>query len=101
MKSPKSLFVCSSCGAQSPKWLGKCPDCGGWNTFVEEKMQAIAADRRSAAPALGGGQSHLYADVDLVVTARLGTGISEFDRVLGGGLVPGSLVLLGGEPGIG
>ena len=99
MKQPKSVFECSACGGQSPKWLGKCPDCGGWNTFTEEKVSA--GDRRTAAPALGGGQAHLYADVDLVVTARLGTGISEFDRVLGGGIVPGSLVLLGGEPGIG
>jgi DNA repair protein RadA/Sms len=100
MKQPKSVFFCSSCGSESPKWLGKCPDCGGWNTFTEEKISA-ATERRSAAPALGGGNAHLYADVDLVVTARLGTGISEFDRVLGGGIVPGSLVLLGGEPGIG
>ena len=99
MKAPKSVFYCSSCGSESAKWLGKCPDCGGWNTFTEEKVSGT--DRRTAAPALGGGQAHLYADVDLVVTARLGTGISEFDRVLGGGIVPGSLVLLGGEPGIG
>ena len=99
MKTPKSIFACTACGAQSPKWLGKCPDCGGWNTFVEEKAPSL--DRRAAAPVLGGGQAHLYADLDTVVTARLATGISEFDRVLGGGLVPGSLVLLGGEPGIG
>src|SRR6187402_2162436 len=99
MKAPKSVFYCSSCGSESAKWLGKCPDCGGWNTFTEEKVSGT--ERRTAAPALGGGQAHLYADVDLVVTARLGTGISEFDRVLGGGIVPGSLVLLGGEPGIG
>jgi DNA repair protein RadA/Sms len=100
MKQPKSIFECSACGGQSPKWLGKCPDCGGWNTFTEERV-ATGSERRTAAPALGGGNAHLYADVDLVVTARLGTGISEFDRVLGGGIVPGSLVLLGGEPGIG
>jgi DNA repair protein RadA/Sms len=100
VKQPKSVFFCSACGSESAKWLGKCPDCGGWNTFTEEKI-ATGTERRSAAPALGGGNAHLYADVDLVVTARLGTGTSEFDRVLGGGIVPGSLVLLGGEPGIG
>jgi DNA repair protein RadA/Sms len=100
MKQQKSVFFCSSCGSESAKWLGKCPDCGGWNTFTEERLGS-ASERRTAAPALGGGNAHLYADVDLVVTARLGTGISEFDRVLGGGIVPGSLVLLGGEPGIG
>jgi DNA repair protein RadA/Sms len=101
MKVPKTLFVCSACGSESPKWVGKCPDCGGWNTFAEERMPSGSPDRRAASTALGGGHASLYADVDLVVTARLGTGISEFDRVLGGGLVPGSLVLLGGEPGIG
>jgi DNA repair protein RadA/Sms len=96
----KSVFACSSCGSQSQKWLGKCPDCGEWNTFVEE-LAAPPIERRSAAPALGGGGSRLYDEVDTVVSERMTTGISEFDRVLGGGVVPGSLVLLGGEPGIG
>ncbi len=98
MKFPKSIYSCQQCGAQSPKWLGRCVECGAWNSFVEE---AAAPAPRSAAPALGGGKAHLYADVDTVVVDRLGTGVSEFDRVLGGGIVPGSLVLLGGEPGIG
>jgi DNA repair protein RadA/Sms len=103
MKAPKSIYSCQSCGSQSQKWLGRCPDCGGWNTFVEETPTPIAggAAARGAAPALGGGGVQLYADVDMVVSDRFPTGISEFDRVLGGGLVPGSLVLLGGEPGIG
>jgi DNA repair protein RadA/Sms len=96
----KPVFVCSSCGSQSPKWLGRCPDCGEWNSFVEE-LASPAIERRSAAPALGGGGSRLYEEVDTVVGERMSTGISEFDRVLGGGVVPGSLVLLGGEPGIG
>jgi DNA repair protein RadA/Sms len=96
----RSVFSCSSCGAQSQKWLGKCPDCGEWNTFVEE-LAAAVVERRGAAPALGGAGSRLYQDVDTVVAERMATGISEFDRVLGGGIVPGSLVLLGGEPGIG
>ena len=100
MKSPRVVFNCQSCGAQSQKWLGRCPDCGGWNTFVEETTMPEAA-KRSAAPALGGGAARLYADVDAPVTDRMSTGISEFDRVLGGGIVPGSMVLLGGEPGIG
>jgi DNA repair protein RadA/Sms len=100
MKHPKSSFVCQSCGSQSQKWLGRCPDCGEWNSFVEEKT-APAADAGRARPVLGGGTSHLYAEIDTVVSERLSTGISEFDRVLGGGIVPGSLVLLGGEPGIG
>jgi DNA repair protein RadA/Sms len=100
MKAPRSVYTCQSCGAESQKWLGRCPDCGGWNTFVEEPA-AGAAPARGAAAALGGGSARLYAEVDTVVSERHATGISEFDRVLGGGLVPGSLVLLGGEPGIG
>jgi DNA repair protein RadA/Sms len=100
MKSPRSFFACQTCGAQSQKWLGRCPDCGAWNSFVEEQVAPAGV---AAAPrvALGGGKALLYADVDTVVVERLSTGISEFDRVLGGGIVPGSLVLLGGEPGIG
>lgn len=100
MKPPKPVFACTSCGSQSQKWLGRCPDCGEWNTYVEEKA-AVATGPRHATTALGGGSARRYAEVDTVVSARLTTGISEFDRVLGGGLVPGSLVLLGGEPGIG
>jgi DNA repair protein RadA/Sms len=99
MKQPKSVFSCTQCGSQSPKWLGRCPDCNAWNSFVEETTTAVAA--REAGPVLGGGKAHLYRDVDTIVSTRLTSGISEFDRVLGGGLVPGSLVLLGGEPGIG
>ncbi len=101
MKPPKSVFACQQCGSQSPKWLGRCPDCGAWNSFVEEKASTAQPAGRGAVPVLGGGVSRLYAEVDTVVSERLSTGISEFDRVLGGGIVPGSLVLLGGEPGIG
>lgn len=100
MKPPKSVFVCQSCGAQSQKWLGRCPDCGEWNAMVEERP-AVAVETRGAARAPGGRNARVYADVDVVVAERLTTGVSEFDRVLGGGIVPGSLVLLGGEPGIG
>ena len=99
MKS-RTVFACQSCGFQSQKWLGRCPDCGAWNSLVEERA-APAVETRGAAPAPGGRHARLYADVDVVVAERIGTGISEFDRVLGGGIVPGSLVLLGGEPGIG
>ena len=101
MKPPKSVFACTECGSQSQKWLGRCPDCGAWNSFVEEKMVAPATGKQTAMPPMGGGAARLYADVDAIVTARMSTGIDEFDRVLGGGIVPGSLVLLGGEPGIG
>src|SRR5947208_1202475 len=104
MKAPKTVFVCQECGAQAPKWLGKCEDCGKWNTFVEERPQdtasaAVTAGHRYALSSATTAQ--LYSDIQLENHARLSTGIDEFDRVLGGGVVPGSLVLLGGEPGIG
>src|SRR5215467_2824775 len=103
-KRSSTVFVCQECGSQSPKWLGKCNDCGAWNSFVEERPQpaaqaAAAGEHRYALSAAG--SARLYADIELQHHARLGTGIGEFDRVLGGGIVPGSLVLLGGEPGIG
>jgi DNA repair protein RadA/Sms len=102
MSPSKSLFVCAACGSQSPKWLGRCPDCGEWNTFAEEAVvQPGRGTTRSTVAALGGSGAKLYAEVDSTVAERLGSGSTELDRVLGGGLVPGSLVLLGGAPGIG
>jgi DNA repair protein RadA/Sms len=102
MKTAKTVFACTECGSQSAKWLGRCPDCGGWNTLVEEKLAPpLPAGKQANTSAMSGGKARLYDDVDAVVTARMSTGIDEFDRVLGGGIVPGSLVLLGGEPGIG
>src|SRR5438477_2627999 len=104
-KRPSTVFVCQECGAQSPKWLGRCGDCGAWNSFVEERPQvetaagAAGPHRYAMAGTIGAAQ--LYADIELEQHSRLTTGIDEFDRVLGGGVVPGSLVLLGGEPGIG
>ena len=107
-KSPKTVFVCQECGSQSPKWLGRCGDCGAWNSYVEERPQpndggvgAAAAAGHRYALAGATGVARLYADIAVEQHARLTTGIDEFDRVLGGGVVPGSLVLLGGEPGIG
>jgi DNA repair protein RadA/Sms len=107
-KSPKTVFVCQECGSQSPKWLGRCGDCGAWNSYVEERPQpndggigAAAAAGHRYALAGAAGAARLYADIEIEQHARLTTGIDEFDRVLGGGVVPGSLVLLGGEPGIG
>jgi DNA repair protein RadA/Sms len=104
-RSPKSVFVCQECGAQAQKWLGRCPECSAWNSFVEERASepsasASPADHRYALTG-GAGAARLYADIRIEASARVSTGIDEFDRVLGGGVVPGSLVLLGGEPGIG
>jgi DNA repair protein RadA/Sms len=99
----KTIFACQECGAQSQKWLGRCADCGAWNSLVEERAESPAATpdiakRYSLAVTAG---PRLYAEIDTLVAERLTTGIDEFDRVLGGGVVPGSLVLIGGEPGIG
>jgi len=101
VKGPTTVFVCQECGAQASKELGLCPnpECGAWHSLVEERAPRAAAD--DPRPSLGGEPACRYAEVDTAVAARLETGVSELDRVLGGGLVPGSLVLLGGEPGIG
>ncbi len=104
-KRPSTVFVCQECGSQSPKWLGRCADCGAWNSLVEERSQPESASG-STGPhryAMAGTNSaaQLYADIEIENHKRLTTGIDEFDRVLGGGVVPGSLILLGGEPGIG
>jgi DNA repair protein RadA/Sms len=104
MSKARTVFVCQECGAQSPKWVGRCSDCGAWNSFVEERPpDPAAANPIGHRYALGGvvSSARLYSDIEVEQHARLSTGIGEFDRVLGGGIVPGSLVLLGGEPGIG
>ncbi len=100
MASTKTVYTCQNCGTQSPKWMGRCSACGEWNTFVEEVVEkknsigTIAARLATKQPlTLGKVEAENY--------QRISIGIDEFDRVLGGGIVPGSIVLLGGEPGIG
>lgn len=106
-KPQKPVYVCQECGSQSPKWQGRCPDCGAWNSFVEERASepvagaGAGAAHRYALPGGAGQGAKRYSEIETTHAARLSTGIGEFDRVLGGGIVPGSLVLLGGEPGIG
>lgn len=94
----RTLFICQQCGHQSIKWLGRCPSCEAWNTLVEELVEPAAASRGLPADAVA---PTLLADVALDDAVRLRTGLGELDRVLGGGLVPGSVTLVGGEPGIG
>jgi len=104
MKGPKVVFVCQECGAQAPKWMGRCTECGAWNSLVEERAADVAPGTPVAnrfAQFSSSSPARLYADVETEHGIRLSTGIDEFDRVLGGGVVPGSLILLGGEPGIG
>ena len=105
---PKTIYSCQECGAQAQKWLGRCPECEAWNSLVEERPVPATAGAGAAAASAGARYAlaatagpRLYEDIDTVVSARLTTGIDEFDRVLGGGVVPGTLVLIGGEPGIG
>ena len=99
---PATVFTCSACGASAPKWHGRCPACEEWNTLVEERAPAARAARRGrGARRAAGARPVALRDVSAQHAPRLSTGIGELDRVLGGGLVPGSLVLLGGSPGIG
>ena len=93
----KTIFTCQKCGSQSPKWLGKCPDCAAWNSMVEEAVIKTSHAARSTGSAL----PVPICDVPPQAETRRPTGIGELDRVLGGGIVPGSLVLIGGDPGIG
>src|SRR4029079_6216530 len=93
----RSVYRCTECDAQAPKWLGRCTECGAWSTLVEERP-AVTAD---GAPTPGAGVVMRRAGVDPTAAAGRPTGVPELDRVLGGGLVAGSVTLLGGEPGIG
>jgi DNA repair protein RadA/Sms len=93
------MFVCQSCAYESPRWVGRCPNCEGWNTLVEEIKAPPSAGRSGAGP--GTARPLPLSEVDSHERARIPTGIGEFDRVLGGGIVPGSVILLGGDPGIG
>ena len=102
-KAAKTNYTCSECGGMTNKWTGQCPSCGQWNTLVETVIEVAGANRFStqyqglaqSAPVLS------LADIEATDVPRFGTGIEEFDRVLGGGLVPGGVVLIGGDPGIG
>ncbi len=95
----KTTFVCQSCGTQSPKWVGKCSGCGSWNSFVEENFSAApSGSRQMVSPT---DSPVLLSKVDIREDQRLKIGIEELDRVLGGGIVAGSVILVGGDPGIG
>src|SRR3990172_9356488 len=106
----RTVYRCTECGAEHPKWAGRCDACGEWNTLAEEMAapRAVAGGvtrRKAGASSLGSGgriaETPRVGDVSGSESARIQTGIAEFDFVLGGGIVPGSLILVGGEPGIG
>ncbi len=100
MAKTKTVFFCKECGYETSKWLGQCPGCRQWNTLVEEKVSSPAGGRRSGSPLPRQKMTSLF-DVSMEEEDRISTGIPEMDHVLGGGIVRGSLILLGGDPGIG
>jgi DNA repair protein RadA/Sms len=102
-KGPRQVFVCQQCGSQQPKWMGKCPDCGEWNSLVEDRSASGGSESspRGAMFRMREATPLAYNEIESQEDSRQTSGISEFDRVLGGGIVPGSLVLIGGDPGIG
>src|SRR5260370_27960950 len=100
-KSSETIFVCQSCGHQSGKWLGKCPECGEWNSLVEERVRQTRKAGGRNGFRLRDVTAVAYRDIESQDDARVSSGVTEFDRVLGGGIVPGTLVLIGGDPGIG
>jgi len=100
-KTAKTVFTCQACGHQTPKWMGKCPNCGQWDTLVEETLSALSMQAAQSAAASIHTRPVPIDSIELKKDYRLSTRIGELDRVLGGGLVPGTLVLIGGDPGIG
>ncbi|MGF6753946.1 DNA repair protein RadA [Paraburkholderia sp. GAS334] len=99
MAKQKTLYTCTECGGQAPKWQGQCPACGAWNTLVETIAESASANRFQSLAKNAPVQR--LADIEASDVPRFSTGVSEFDRVLGGGLVAGGVVLIGGDPGIG
>lgn len=100
MSKTSSVFFCNECGYESPKWLGKCPSCNNWNTFVEEKVVTSFGNSKSKSIKEKAKPIQLK-NIEQVKISRINSGFDELDRVLGGGFVNGSLTLIGGEPGIG
>ena len=103
MAKTKTVFFCKECGNESPKWIGHCPGCGAWNSYVEESV-VVGKDSKSVKNSIlpeTKSKPTRVAEISSVKEARIDLGYEELNRVLGGGLVPGSLILLGGEPGIG
>jgi len=102
MAKTKTRYVCSNCGSAQPKWMGRCPDCGEWNTLVETIVQEAAPGRPPATAVAGGGAGpQSLPDIPADGYERIPVSIGELSRVLGGGIVPGSVVLISGDPGIG
>ncbi|MCG8632956.1 MAG: DNA repair protein RadA [Desulfobacterales bacterium] len=100
-KKDKAIYRCRTCGGQTPKWMGQCPDCGDWDSLTEEKLVAGTPGKAGAGRTVLAAKPVPIDSVEVTESLRMRTGITEFDRVLGGGIVDGSLILIGGDPGIG
>jgi len=100
-KQSNTTFICQNCGYESRKWLGKCPECGEWNSLVEERVVTTKRGAGRNSFRLREAKAVAYTEIESQDDVRVSSGVTEFDRVLGGGIVPGTLVLLGGDPGIG
>ncbi len=101
MAKQKTMFVCSECGYETTKWMGRCPDCGQWNTMSEEAPRAVVEEKKLKRAPGHGAEAMLISEIPDEANARMSSGIGEMDRVLGGGVVEGSVLLVGGDPGIG
>ena len=101
MAKAKSVYFCQECGYELSKWMGQCPACKAWNSIVEETVVKTQAGSGTARKSLAVSEPKVLTDIEITSEHRISTGIGEFDRVLGGGIVKGSLVLVGGDPGIG
>ena len=103
MAKRKSKFMCKSCGYESAKWMGRCPGCGEWNTMEEEVEVVVQKGPRGAFQHTESVRQKALpiSSIEMIEEPRIGTDLEEFNRVLGGGIVPGSLILIGGDPGIG
>src|SRR5213593_2431374 len=100
-KGQNTIFICQSCGHQSRKWLGECPECGEWNSLVEERARVPKQGTGRNGFKLREVEAVPFTEIESQDDVRVSSGVTEFDRVLGGGIVPGTLVLIGGDAGIG
>ncbi|MDH4293336.1 MAG: AAA family ATPase, partial [Betaproteobacteria bacterium] len=101
MAKAKTIYVCTECGGQALKWQGQCPHCQAWNTLVESVAESVAPSANRFSLIAETGRLQRLSEVEAREESRVSSGIPEFDRVLGGGLVPGGVILIGGDPGIG
>ncbi|WP_158004962.1 ATPase domain-containing protein, partial [Campylobacter fetus] len=101
MAKVKTIFECEACGNQQSKWMGKCPGCGAWESFVELSSEQIKAIKEISKPSVSTANAKPITQIEIEKISRQSTGDAELDLVLGGGVVNGSLVLIGGSPGIG